>query len=438
MERRREVLRGCGTTLLAGLAGCAGGSELDGSDGESGDNGGDGSSGNGDEAGPGESDGSDGDESEAETDTDRSLATPDSGWTSRGGGPGATNVVDAAGPEARPGVDWTYPIPGGSGAGDTYVPAVGDDVVYSACVHEGTLHVAAVDATDGAERWQRTIETDAYVDLNATTAPALTESSLVVGYDRGTVALSRADGAIQWERAIDLTGPVVDDGVLFGLETFAVTDAVHALDPATGEERWSRDVGGGDGRFGVLVDDERVYAFEAVDRRVHRIVALDRSGNVEWNAADYRLQRLPAVRDGTLVAHVRTAGAEEHLVAFDTADGTERWRRPDVSLPGLAFGSDGLYVASWAGNGTETSRVTTRDPADGTTAWERTVELRAPDVVVGDDVCYLYSFPDSAIVALEAGSGDRLWRAEGVTLADVSVGENGMYETETGELRCYR
>ncbi|KPN29486.1 outer membrane biogenesis protein BamB [Halolamina pelagica] len=117
---------------------------------------------------------------------------------------------------------------------------------------DGTLF--ALDAADGAVRWQAEIEQASYA------GPVVgAETIALMGSDGLLQARSRADGSERWSVQFDDAAqnpPAVADGVVYAVEESPF--ACRAYDAATGEALWDTDLGvGSDDR--PAVDPKRVY-----------------------------------------------------------------------------------------------------------------------------------------------------------------------------------
>ena len=260
------------------------------------------------------------------------------------GSPAHTGVVETTGLPYLAGVAWELrtdgPIRGAA--------ALADGVLY---VGSGDGGVYAVDAEDGDLRWRA----DLGAPVGAT--PAVWEDRVLIADRTNTWrALDRRTGTVLWELP---TGP--DLPLPWGLEgwDYILASAVvvpfaeagsgalalfgsgdgmlRAVDPATGEVRWTHRtdrpirstpavvdgtvyVGGGDGI---------VYALALADGGVHWTY---RTSGVEMDAAEYgfdrtQIQATPAVVDGV----VYIGGRDASLYALDARTGEVLWRREDGS-----------------------------------------------------------------------------------------------------------
>jgi outer membrane protein assembly factor BamB len=133
------------------------------------------------------------------------------------------------------------------------------------------------------------------------------------------------------------SSPAFADGALF----LNAGDALYALDPADGSERWSAATGGSNSppavRDGTAYapSDEQVYAFDA------------ESGEELWATRVGRDVELAASGSA-----VYATGHGTPVVALDPADGRERWRQRGVeATTAPAVADDYLFVGAadgWA------------------------------------------------------------------------------------------
>lgn len=174
-----------------------------------------------------------------------------------------------------------------------------------------------------------------------------------------------------------------------------------ALDPVSGAERWRFDAGRVVGHaadrvaYAAVMDEEGGGAVN--------VVALDlATGRERWRAA--------TELTGGVAAAVRAAGgavyveAEGALLAFDAADGVERWRVPGGGTGGgWTVVGDAVYLGLADG-------VVALDAAGGGERWRGGVASggRAPAVAEGS----VYAASEGGVVvALEAATGAERWRA---------------------------
>ncbi|TKX61730.1 Pyrrolo-quinoline quinone [Halorubrum sp. ASP1] len=234
--------------------------------------------------------------------------------------------------------------------------------------------------------------------------------------------------------------------------------ALFRLDLATGEVRWSTEVGH-DGSSTPAVRDGIAYVtvWNGGDETDRGLAAVDaESGEVMWRRlTDTDLTTAPAVTDeGVFVG----GGYETQTVAAFDHDGTERWRNdlgeyasaPAVADGTVVYGAGGprvvaydatsgeeLWTADVDGDATATPTVTdgrvlvgTRagtlyalDLSDGSAAW--TVDLPGPvrrSAAVADDRAVV---PTELGLVAVGNDGERLWSDEGVAGATAPMVAGG-------------
>lgn len=241
----------------------------------------------------------------------------------------------------------------------------------------------------------------------------------------------------EWTRRFDgrhVLGLDSSDGLLFAtVSSEGGPSAVVAVDPDGGSVLWRTESEGeavghsraGDqgiarGQWGVTVADDAVYAVAGPveEREWSALHALDRaSGERRWSLRCDRELGVAGVADGVVVATgleffppadqtpVSHQSPEEPLTTvlygLDAGDGTVRWRREFAGVRDVAVGPDGSYVA--AGN-----RLVGLD-RDGAT---RFTYDRGPATGVeaaGDRVYYLTGVDETATLHGVAPGGSPDW-----------------------------
>ena len=232
-------------------------------------------------------------------------------------------------------------------------PFATDGRVY---VADGAGLIHALGLSDGTSIWTATEAIDSPSDIT------VVGSRLYVGTGDGMlVAIDTSTGAEAWRMAVS-PGSVAVHAHAASAEVVAVTTDDHfvaALDPDTGAIRWRQEVGP------------------------------DAVGT-------------PVIADGTV--YVGGAGdvATGSLVAYDLANGTERWRLHELLSSPVVV--DGIgYTGSAAGT------ATALDLATGAVRWRASFNgnVRAPAVV--GDIVYLSVDGERRIVALDRATGGELW-----------------------------
>jgi polyvinyl alcohol dehydrogenase (cytochrome) len=301
--------------------------------------------------------------------------------------------------------------------GVTGTPVVADGTVY---VGDWTSHVRALDAATGEERWAHDLESR-YVGGSV----AVDADHVYVGaFDARIVALDSATGEPVWETDLDANpkavvfgSPVVADGLVVtgvgSFEVFVPSDppsfrgTVVALDAATGAEAWRfhvTDEAAGEGA-GVSV-----WSSPAIDRE--RGVLYIGTGQAYSLPAPARSDSLVALdlATGEAVWHHQFTAGDAWSVALPSGLDADVGAMPNLFE---ADGTDAVGVGDKAG----TYRALDRD--SGEVLWEAPLTpgglqggVMASAAVAAGTV-YVASndrSQDADLVALDADTGDEVWR----------------------------
>lgn len=318
----------------------------------------------------------------------------DSVWRMFAAGPSHTSYnPDASGPSDGASEMWSHTC--AEERGDILgTPVIADRTVYVGCGHS----VEAFDATTGKHRWSRRLG-----PVNRF-SPALDSKSVFVtvrGENRGLYSLLRDSGEIRWRirgrvvsapvyhdgRVYARTGdhdtlsgfdasdgseawtyttdcvasgwspPTVADGTVYFLTACDDNSALHALDPATGNERWRLTLSGMTSRSAPAVVDGFAY-YGGDDGALH---AVDVAAREEAWRADVggQLWTTPTVGNGRVFIGSITGD----LSAFDARDGERTWRtKTGIAYETTAFDGDTLYTGG--------KYVTALDPETGSVRWQ--------------------------------------------------------------------
>lgn len=214
-----------------------------------------------------------------------------------------------------------------------FTPTVEDGVVYgvardlagadSGSDRRGTL--VAVDELSGATEWR----VEPYVSGSPTVVDDLVvyPTSTVTG---GAIEARRiTDGGREWRTAFEspsgaFGSPAYADGVLYATATIGDRDPrsgrVLALDPTTGQTRWTRDVEGGANSAPVVADGAVVFADDR--GTVHSIDRADQTTRWRVSVGD-NVYATPAVTPDRVFA---ISGGT--LSAIDRGTGEIDWTAP--------------------------------------------------------------------------------------------------------------
>jgi outer membrane protein assembly factor BamB len=287
---------------------------------------------------------------------------------------------------------------------------------------------------------------------------------------RAAVAVSGPTGVprIRWtfraEGAIEATPLIVGDLVIA-----SVDGRLHALDLATGDERWTARIGA---NIGPPATDGAVVFVEDGGGSVHALHVGD--GSVAWTRVVLGAPSVdPAVAGGTLylatrdgavealdasdgsprwetalgasaapIAGIAVAGDlvlvttnDQRLVAIRRGDGEESWSVPiDAEDPGMPVAVDGLV---WAGVGYDVRSGTLHAfrLADGTPVWQTNDPLMGP-AVAGD--LAISTNAESLTAARDTATGIERWRAAwGSTLRQVAIAGDTAFVLSEIERQVY-
>lgn len=231
---------------------------------------------------------------------------------------------------------WRTPV-----GGRLHSPVLADGTVY---VGNFSRSVHAVDAADGTERWRTAVDGERFVALTLAAA----DGAVYGGANGDLRAFDAADGTERWgitygDRSRVQSPPAVADGRV----VVNVGDSLRVLDAADGTERWSRSTGGS--THPPVVDGAKIYV--PGDGAVHAFAG---DGRTRWRTDVGEDLMLAAGADA-----LYGVGFDSPLLAFDPADGSERWRYDEhdvTTAPALA----GAYL--FAGDETGTVRALGPDP----------------------------------------------------------------------------
>jgi outer membrane protein assembly factor BamB len=248
-------------------------------------------------------------------------------------------------------------------------------------------------------------------DAAIRSSPAVVGDSVFIASTDGVVhALDFATGAERWRMPlpaeVGAASPLaIDEGIV-------VADRagnVHALDPATGHERWLAATGGPIAGAAALSGGRVVVATET-----GRAFALDpATGLIAWQAPlPGGVERSLAATDSVVYCGV-SGGL---LVALDSSDGSPAWQAR-VATGGVGgtptIADDLVFVGAGLGSeDRETRTVVALDAATGTERWRfaspRGEDMHAPAVL--DGRAYIAG-KDATVTAVDVLTGRVAWTA---------------------------
>jgi len=254
------------------------------------------------------------------------------------------------------------------------VPAVADGVVFVAAGET----LGAVDAADGSTVWTRSQS-----DIDVEHIVPASEHTYVVGYE--TVAALDDAGEETWTASVDANASAPPARGADALYVGTPDGRLVALDPATGDRRWT----------------ERVTRVATDDWSVESVVTAARGAFVRLDSGD--------------------------VCAVD-ATGSQVWRAGG-EYTSLAGDGTTLYC------GTHTGWLRALDAATGEVSWElelgTVVDSLTESPVVAGDLLYV-TVDDDRLAAVRTDGGTGLWRLQ-VRLSNLALGENALFGTQAGD-----
>ncbi|WP_342807007.1 right-handed parallel beta-helix repeat-containing protein [Natronosalvus hydrolyticus] len=287
------------------------------------------------------------------------------------------------------------------------------------------------------------------------TEATVVDGVVYVGTDDGEVLALVADtGEELWTKelggAVQTAPSVVDGEVYVGTASFNEDNHLYALDAANGDERWSEPTGD-TVRSSPVVYDERVY----VGAGTGTITAYHQeNGTEDWSVDDgssWATGVSPVTADGSVFVPIESGD----LLALDAETGDELWERAlDTrvkSTPAYVDGTVYVTSSSLESSGcmgacyprelpTYTHTLHALDASDGTEEWtfsdgvETTTGVTSPTVVGGStDVVYFASARQTAY-AVDASDGtlDQEYEVdEGLLTGTPTVADETVFLTTT-------
>lgn len=289
--------------------------------------------------------------------------------------------------------------------------------------------------------------------LVSTRAAALPDRLVVTGTSSGLAGFDLETGALEWSYE-QLTGsigrptPIVADGTVY---IGGSVGAVHAVDAASGEQKWTFDSFPGSVETSPTVIDGVVYAGSGhswEQQEGPNVFAIDAaSGEEVWKREMGAVWSSPQVVDG--VMYISEFARPERLVALDADTGQILWELND----GREWvQSSPLVVQDRVFIGTAGGELLAVDRETGAVLWsyEQDETIRSSPVVANETVYFTDRV--RSLYAVDAVSGSERWstvpkpdfhdRTYQPTLADgtVYLGSRDYLfavDAETGENEWY-
>jgi outer membrane protein assembly factor BamB len=226
-------------------------------------------------------------------------------------------AFDAGTLEAR----WRFPLSGDEGDNINPLalygtPALTDDAIYVPA-YDGTLY--ALEPETGKVRWS--FDTDGQLIGGVT----VSENGIFFGSSNGKVYALNLEGSEMWAKPFKTGEPVESTPTLDGgtLYVTSLDSKLYALDPSTGEERWSFKTAAGVASQPVVNQATGLVYVGGFDSRLR---AIDIQSHQErWSVeAKNWFWTTPLAANGVIYA-----GSLDHNVyAVDAATGEYHWDKP--------------------------------------------------------------------------------------------------------------
>jgi len=300
-------------------------------------------------------------------------------------------------------------------------------VALSACRDGGggAATLRALDARSGKVRWTEPLESDSVVAVAAVAGTVVVEEGRCDAEPISVIGLDTATGKQRWQ----LGGIANGDGGGLGLDDNVVVvraspQALVGVDVTSGAVRWTVDGPAGDAHGAPVVVDA---AGLVLVRTGDTVTALDRAtGGERWHSTLLTGGEVVGVSADATTAVVTALGvgsgsAANVIVAYDLADGRQRWQLYVPvwdHLPGPALTKDDVTVYTGgsirrdesSSSGMVAEDVSTAyDALTGTELWNTHHNGRphlGPHIGDGN----VYESTDDALLALDTRSGRERWR----------------------------
>jgi outer membrane protein assembly factor BamB len=267
-------------------------------------------------------------------------------------------------------------------------------------------------------RWRAPIPGDGDLTLGSGLAIAggavyFTTLDIAGGRALTVHALDAATGEQRWRVQPTTSTPIGNPAVAGDLVYVAGEDGVYALDAVTGQERWRTETSGGGGNPVVVGGVVYVDSFFGV----HALDAV--TGEERWRSAiSDEVPAIPAVAGGVVyidsddVSSTDNRGASVH--AFDAVSGEERWRAVFGDWVNSIAVAEGLVYAVG-----HDGFVYALDAATGEERWKssRIGDRVVGNLAVADGAVYvtghMAEIEASSVYALDGATGEELWSEPG-------------------------
>ncbi|MGW2614323.1 serine/threonine-protein kinase [Streptomyces sp. NPDC001500] len=327
----------------------------------------------------------------------RLLGDGDTGRDAREGAAGSPSASPASGPWS------TRPAEAGTGAGASAgtggMPLCASDAKRVLCAQSGL--VSAMDAGDGRVLWRHVLADGD----RPREAPVLAGGAALVVTHSGRLveALDPASGATRWKQ--DLSGYESLRAAGGTLLLTAADGTVTGMAAATGEKSWSRRIPGvSEPYFASFPGDPLAYASSVSDDGHTRITAVDpATGEVRWTERLDGALKLVGTTAGSavLLSEGDGYGTVDAVVRYDPEDRAARRVRLGVTLQEAqaAVRGDRVYLLAFDGT------LAAVDTAAGEQVWSLQTAVSRGSAPAADGGHVYFSAADGRLLAVDAADG---------------------------------
>lgn len=325
---------------------------------------------------------------------------PTGSWTQYGANGANTFATDATVPP-RGNLAWT------SAAFTRWQPVVSDGAVYMTNFDPSKNgSVIALDALDGAEQWRTTLDADEDNGI------VFVDDRCIVAYDAKLVALDPESGERRWTQTTrgisDWELLVADEST--GAVLLASRHGIEAFDVKNGERRWEVEMVHHIVRA-PAVDDGRVFAVGRVDGATSLVSLSLEDGTKRWQTelgsnVDFvdpiaTPHGIVCFNDGSIDVYDRESGTRRReIYSFDESQ--------HASLNGVAVDDGTAFVTNSYG-------AVAVDVETGTERWHRDASVPHDGICVGAETVVLpldnpeFTSGNTTISALDRETGETRW-----------------------------
>lgn len=265
--------------------------------------------------------------------------------------------------------------------------AVGETVYVHGDYEEGGGIIYALDISDGSVRWS--YRTGAYPS-----APVVVDDTVYTGSGNDIIALDTATGIVKWTTRTWGGRPVVSDKGVYVANGYDESSSVFALEPESGEVRWSTELDTHDAFTPILVDNTLYTGHISGDTgTIYELETV--SGHVQQEVTTRGIESItglstPTVAHGTLYGKTRSlSDSKGAIYAIDLSTGAPKWSHEIGTGTRPVIIGDTVFIGV-TDRESGTAAVYAFNAASGNIRWQQMCPGRVRSApVVGDRHLYV-------------------------------------------------